>query len=349
MKPQQKIDILHSDPNLDTTLSINENHVLLLDILKILAVKSGRKITADIQFKKSFIALSCKKMKISDIMDGICTVWSTHWEKKGQTYILRQKAHNIAALIPNSLGERERLEGVDAFMQDVEKLPPAQKQRLLFEEGRNPSLGYTDLPSSMQDSIGKVVNAQNLLTPSKAGKTLQDNLAGASIGFRITNSSNNSFNQMELMIFKDHDFVSLSVPNILEQKRLQEQAERSPTSYVAQKNQRFSDDEIKQKIQTDSRLRQRVSLNLGTVNYYRAWMELSRQVPDLDFICYSHLAPTQALRGNFKFSNLTVKEAADAIARAIGNDALCWELRKSGMMVLRGRYGDDPHKGWGPS
>ena len=139
----------------------------------------------------------------------------------------------------------------------------------------------------------------------------------------------------------------MSVPNVIEQKRVQDKAKNSENTYHSHKNNRYSEKEIKEKRTEDVRLRKSVSLNTSTVNYYRAWMDISKQIPDLNFICYSYISPDNVGKGRFQFTNIPLKDAADKVAILTNGGFLCWELRRSGMMVLRVRFGDDV-PGWGP-
>jgi hypothetical protein len=340
MQPQT--NILYKDKNLDKLISISESRIPLPDLLKLFSSLSGRKITSDPQFKKDYIAISCKNIKISNLMDGVSSIWLTYWEKQGDKYTLRKMFHHADA--SNVPGEREREEGLDAFMQEMEKLPSNQKALLGFSEGQNPNLKCKDLPAGMQESVAKIVRAQITLHQSKRVKGLEANLSDCTVGFRILEPDDTNFRKTEFMIFRGTSFLSMQVPNIIEQKRIQDRALNSPNAYHSRNNNRFSETEMKEKVISDPRLRKLVSLNTGTVNPHRAWMDLGSQVPELSFICYSYLSSDDKGKIRLQFSHLPLKDAADKIVSAITKpyvNCMRWELRRSGVMVLRANYGPE--------
>lgn len=342
-----KPTILDQDKGLLPKIYLKSDRIMLVEVLKILSEKSGRKITSDREFKNDFISICIKELSVADTMDAICALWSTYWERSSRGYVLRKFIHGASNLMPKDPAQLDQMVALDQFMQEFNKAPDRLKQTLNFSEGINPSAKFNQLPISMRFLVEDVMKCQAKISSSTYTKDLSNNLSGSKVGFRLKPDSNNKFTQMEMMIFNEGgSFSSISVTNLVETSRIQNEAMKSPDCYMSTKNQRQEDQDVPRLRESDKRLSALVSLNLPTVHFYRAWMDVAKQTPDLGFVCYSNISKDERGKARFKFDKLPLREAADLIAIQ-AKMSLCWELRKTGMMVLRVRYIED-QVAWGP-
>uniref|UniRef100_UPI00286BE0C1 hypothetical protein n=1 Tax=Armatimonas sp. TaxID=1872638 RepID=UPI00286BE0C1 len=229
-------NVLYSDKRLNKSFPKKKiNEILLKKYLEQLSKFCEVKIFPHKAFENEKVFVSMNDVAVTDIMDCICGLFYTTWEKRGNGYILMPYTPGLQNHIPKSIHQKRSMEILNEFQELYTNAPKSLQNNLYFDENRGTKMLFEDLPKPLQDKISQFSeNHLQVLSenrkPSNATTSLLENLKGSHIGFRVTNP-NQRISQMELGIKKDNAFISVSIPNVIGEIKNQKSRKNDSSSY----------------------------------------------------------------------------------------------------------------------
>ncbi len=336
--------LFDSDPRFQKKISISEDKVHIGLFLKSLSRQIEIELKADPQFYRDYIFIKFDNVECRNILDSLSCLYGTYWEKEKKKYILRQFVHGVKNHLPKDANQLERMRLTDHLQSQYEKLPDAMKASLYYSEenDRNATMKFNALPFGMKSDILQILSIKEQMNsnPKEELLELYRNPGNAVVGMRVIKQERNFADRVELSVGNLNASAAMTVPNVV--KRVREQVSgldpNNPNcqSYKSGDLTRVEKEKIKRQ---DEKYRELISVNASQITHPRLLKLFSLQAKETNFLTFTG--------DNFEKKNVRIVreplcDALDGLCRTF--PTLTWDIRKSGVVVVRIDYVDMPKR-----